>query len=143
MESRKDFIEIDGMVCGACSSTVQNLLDNMEGIEKASVSLMLNRAQVVYNQPLTLDDIIDEIECVGFDAKAMDVGSESGFQLEIREKDFVEIDELLRKHPAVLDASYEAATGRVTVEFAIPSGESFGPRTASEMIENAGFYVKA
>ena len=51
------------MFSGACSSAVQNLLDDMDGIDKASVSLMLNRAAIVYNPSIvTLEDIVEEIE---------------------------------------------------------------------------------
>lgn len=144
METKKDFVEIDGMVCGACSSAVQNLLDDMDGIDKASVSLMLNRAAIVYNPSIvTLEDIVDEIECIGFDAKPMDVGSDSGFQLEILEKDFQDIANLLRKHEAVTDVTYDPGSGRITVEYAVEEGKSFGPRTASEIIQEAGFHVVA
>jgi len=143
VETKKEFIEIDGMVCGACSSTVQRTLDNFPGIDKASVSLMLARAQVVYNPSETnLEDIIEEIEDVGFDARRMDVGSDTGFQLEILEKDFSDIANLLRKHDAVTDVKYSPQSGRITVEYALDAEcQTFGPRTASEIISKAGFHV--
>ena len=63
----KGFVAIDGMTCGACSSTVQRMLDSMEGISSANVSLMMNRAQVVFDPAkISLEEIIDEIDVCFF-----------------------------------------------------------------------------
>eukprot|EP01083_Nonionella_stella_P063993 166388_1 len=68
----KKFINIDGMTCGACSAMIQKLLTGLDGVESCSVSLMLKRAEVIINPTVTnLDDIIEEIEDIGFTASQL------------------------------------------------------------------------
>eukprot|EP01083_Nonionella_stella_P156708 507787_1 len=68
----KKFINIDGMTCGACSAMIQKLLSGLDGVESCSVSLMMKRAEVILNPTVTnLDDIIEEIEDIGFSASQL------------------------------------------------------------------------
>ena len=68
----KKYLNIDGMSCGACSSAVTKLLNGLDGIESASVTLLLARGEVVFDESvISLSDIIDEIEELGFDASEL------------------------------------------------------------------------
>jgi len=68
----KKFVNIEGMTCGACSAMIQKLLTGIKGVESSSVSLMLKRAEVIYNgEETSLDVIIEEIEDIGFDASEL------------------------------------------------------------------------
>lgn len=72
----KRFLNIEGMTCGACSAMIQKLLSGTDGVESSSVSLLLKRAEVVYNRKETnLDDIIEEIEDIGFTASELKMSS--------------------------------------------------------------------
>eukprot|EP01083_Nonionella_stella_P209625 759710_1 len=60
------------MTCGACSAMIQKLLSGLDGVESCSVSLMMKRAEVILNPTVTnLDDIIEEIEDIGFSASQL------------------------------------------------------------------------
>lgn len=62
-------LNVIGMRCAACSSSVENALGKLNGVESATVALLQNRAVVVYNADLVSeDDIIEAIDNAGFDA---------------------------------------------------------------------------
>lgn len=66
----KTVIEVEGMTCGHCKSSVEGALNNLDGVSTASVSLEDNNVTVEYN-----DTIIDRgkmttaIEGQGYDVK--------------------------------------------------------------------------
>ena len=66
----KTVIDVEGMTCGHCKSSVEGALHNLEGVSTAVVSLEENNVTVEYN-----DTIIDRgkmteaIEDQGYDVK--------------------------------------------------------------------------
>eukprot|EP00472_Partenskyella_glossopodia_P001515 CAMPEP_0197532526 /NCGR_PEP_ID=MMETSP1318-20131121/40036_1 /TAXON_ID=552666 /ORGANISM="Partenskyella glossopodia, Strain RCC365" /LENGTH=1089 /DNA_ID=CAMNT_0043089107 /DNA_START=310 /DNA_END=3579 /DNA_ORIENTATION=- len=63
-------VDIQGMTCSNCSGTIENCLKHLEGVEHASVSLMMERAEIVFRSAeISAEQIVEEIEDVGFDAK--------------------------------------------------------------------------
>lgn len=60
-------IEITGMMCEkGCKSTIQNRINEMDGIIDGEVDYPLGKAFVTYDaNVLSCDDIIDEIESIG------------------------------------------------------------------------------
>ncbi|ANB15279.1 Cu(2+)-transporting P-type ATPase CCC2 [Sugiyamaella lignohabitans] len=71
-------LSIEGMTCGACVASITSSLEGMNGIESASVSLITERAVVIFDKLVTDDKSIKEkIEDCGFDAKILDVEEDS------------------------------------------------------------------
>eukprot|EP00929_Paragymnodinium_shiwhaense_P074194 TRINITY_DN37952_c0_g1_i1.p1 TRINITY_DN37952_c0_g1~~TRINITY_DN37952_c0_g1_i1.p1 ORF type:complete len:1128 (+),score=279.02 TRINITY_DN37952_c0_g1_i1:61-3444(+) len=70
-------LAVGGMTCSACSGTVERLLQNLKGVERATVSLVLHRAFVTLasSSAMTAEDLVEEIEMVGFDASVVAVSS--------------------------------------------------------------------
>lgn len=69
----KERYHISGMTCSACSSHVQKAVEVLGGIEKASVNLLTETMEVVYDEhQLTAADIIEAVEKAGYGATAMD-----------------------------------------------------------------------
>lgn len=62
-------ISIDGMTCGACSSSITEALQNLPHVQDVSVSLITNEARVVYSSPTTKEELVSTIEDCGFEAK--------------------------------------------------------------------------
>ena len=62
-------LKIDGMTCGGCVKSVTNVLQNLDGVEKAEVSLENADATISFDeskiQPAAL---IEAVEDAGFDA---------------------------------------------------------------------------
>ncbi|XP_024357608.1 copper-transporting ATPase RAN1 [Physcomitrium patens] len=65
-------VSVIGMTCAACSSSVENALGLLKGVESATVALLQNRAVVVYDSAIVNeDDIKEAIEDAGFDAEIL------------------------------------------------------------------------
>eukprot|EP01083_Nonionella_stella_P001303 3798_1 len=61
---------ITGMTCATCSGAIEKLLNPMDGIREANVSLLMNQAVIQFDPAIIqIEAIIEEIEDIGFDAK--------------------------------------------------------------------------
>ncbi|KAG2302272.1 hypothetical protein Bca4012_060594 [Brassica carinata] len=69
---KKIQVGITGMTCAACSNAVEGALMNVSGVFKASVALLQNRADVVFDPKLIKEeDIKEAIEDAGFEAEIL------------------------------------------------------------------------
>ncbi|KAF7842950.1 copper-transporting ATPase RAN1-like [Senna tora] len=65
-------VRVTGMTCAACSNSVEEALKAVDGVVSASVALLQNKADVVYNPTLVKDvDIKNAIEDAGFEADVL------------------------------------------------------------------------
>ncbi|KAM1319397.1 hypothetical protein ACFX13_004522 [Malus domestica] len=72
-------VRVSGMTCAACSNSVEGALQSVNGVLTASVALLQNRADVVFDPRLIKDeDIKKAIEDAGFDAEVILEPSASG-----------------------------------------------------------------
>ena len=61
-------LNIDGMTCGGCVKSVTRLLEGVEGVEKAEVSLENKTAVITFDESKTdADALIDAVEDGGYD----------------------------------------------------------------------------
>ena len=61
-------LKIGGMTCAACSASVERSLSAMDGVGSVTVNLATNTASVEIDQDkVSMDDIVNEIESLGFD----------------------------------------------------------------------------
>ncbi|KAK9152500.1 hypothetical protein Syun_010809 [Stephania yunnanensis] len=69
-------VRVTGMTCAACSGSVEAALVAIPGVVSASVALLQNRADVVFDPSLVKDeDIKNAIEDAGFDAEILQESS--------------------------------------------------------------------
>ncbi|GAV83847.1 E1-E2_ATPase domain-containing protein/HMA domain-containing protein/Hydrolase domain-containing protein, partial [Cephalotus follicularis] len=69
---RRIQVRVTGMTCAACSNSVEGALRSVNGVSKASVALLQNRADVVFDPNLVKDeDIRSAIEDAGFEAEIL------------------------------------------------------------------------
>ncbi len=59
---------ITGMTCEHCAISIEKALNKINGIQKASVSLVNNRAIIDTDKSITDKDIIDVVKKVGYGA---------------------------------------------------------------------------
>jgi cation-transporting P-type ATPase A/B/Cu+-exporting ATPase len=62
---------IGGMTCGACCARIERRLNRLEGVH-AQVNLATERARVTAPPGTTTQQLIDEVESIGFSARAPD-----------------------------------------------------------------------
>ena len=60
-------LKIEGMHCAGCSNRLEKILNNVDGVESAKVSLEEKSADIKYNEEeVELNTILQEIEDSGF-----------------------------------------------------------------------------
>ena len=60
-------LKIEGMHCTGCSTRLEKVLNNLEGVETAKVSLEEKKATIKYNEEKTnIENIKEAIEDAGF-----------------------------------------------------------------------------
>lgn len=60
-------LKIEGMHCAGCSNRLEKILNNVDGVESAKVSLEEKSANIKYNEEeVELNTILQEIEDAGF-----------------------------------------------------------------------------
>ena len=60
-------LKIEGMHCVGCSNRLEKILNNVDGVESAKVSLEEKSADIKYNEEeVELNKILQEIEDAGF-----------------------------------------------------------------------------
>lgn len=60
-------LKIEGMHCAGCSNRLEKILNNIDGVESAKVSLKEKLADIKYNEEeVELNIILQEIEDAGF-----------------------------------------------------------------------------
>ena len=66
---KKQKFSVTGMTCSACSSHVEKSVGKLSGMEQATVNLLTNSMQVVYDDTVcTEDTIIEAVEKAGYGA---------------------------------------------------------------------------
>ncbi|PIN17257.1 Cation transport ATPase [Handroanthus impetiginosus] len=69
---RRVQVSVMGMTCAACSNSVESALKSLNGVVKATVALLQNKADVTFDPALVKDeDIKTTIEDAGFDAEIL------------------------------------------------------------------------
>ncbi|XP_047308601.1 copper-transporting ATPase RAN1-like [Impatiens glandulifera] len=72
-------VSVTGMTCAACSNSVEGALRSVNGVLRASVALLQNKADVVFDPTLVKEeDIKNAIEDAGFDAEILPEENLSG-----------------------------------------------------------------
>ena len=62
-------LNIEGMHCTGCSTRLENVLNNVDGVESAKVSLEEKKADIKYDETqLSEKELIEAIEDAGFKA---------------------------------------------------------------------------
>ena len=64
-------LNIDGMTCGGCVKSVTKVLNDLDGVRSATVSLVNKNAQVEFDEgKIQIAQLVEAVEDAGFDARA-------------------------------------------------------------------------
>ena len=70
---KKVLLKIGGMTCSACSSGLEKFLNRQDGIESASVNLVMNNANIQYDESvLSIEQIEKFVKKAGFESLGID-----------------------------------------------------------------------
>lgn len=141
-------VAVGGMTCGACTSSVQNAVANVDGVIQFNISLLAERAVIVHDSSkLLAQNIVAMVEDAGFDASI--VSSESQEPLSRKTQQLIlsihglrdatsasALEEELLSRPGIKTASVRFADSHLLVTF---DTSVIGIRTVFDIIEAAGF----
>ncbi|KAK0632082.1 E1-E2 ATPase-domain-containing protein [Immersiella caudata] len=142
-------VAIEGMTCGACTSSVEAGFKGLDGVLRFNISLLAERVVITHDTTkLTPEKIVEIIEDKGFGAEVIstvpDVGDishgNSTAQLKIYgaldANSATALEDKLKALPGVRSANLSLSTSRLTV---IHTPGIVGLRAIVEVIEAAGF----
>ncbi|OAL20541.1 hypothetical protein AYO22_08842 [Fonsecaea multimorphosa] len=143
-------VAIEGMTCGACTSSVEGAFKGVPGLVKFNISLLAERA-VISHDPVVLpsEKIVELIEDAGFDAKIVsssqaDTNVQSSTHVSQQLKIYglpdgqtaTELENKLRAMPGVKSAVISLSTSRATITY---DPALVGLRMIVAVVEDAGF----
>ncbi|RLN11664.1 copper-transporting ATPase RAN1-like [Panicum miliaceum] len=142
-------VRVTGMTCSACTSAVEAAVSARRGVRRVAVSLLQNRAHVVFDPALAkVEDIIEAIEDAGFEAEIIPDSavsqpkSQKTLSAQFRIGGMTcancvnSVEGILKKLPGVKGAVVALATSLGEVEY-VPSAIS--KDEIVQAIEDAGF----
>ncbi|XP_067145770.1 copper-transporting ATPase 2 [Apteryx mantelli] len=145
MTAEKCFLQITGMTCASCVSTIERNLQKEEGIVSVLVALMAGKAEIKYKpefiQPLEIAQLIQNL---GFEATVIEDHTETEGSVELLITGMTcatcvhNIESRLMRTNGIFYASVALATCKAHVQF---DPEVTGPRDIIKIIEEIGFHA--
>lgn len=142
-------VSIQGMTCGACTSSVESAFKGVEGLIRFNISLLAERAVISHNPDrLSTDKIVELIEDAGFDAQIVSSQAEgattedglSSVQLKIYgiydSNDATKLEEQIRLKDGIEGFVISLASSRATVTY---DSTIMGLRSIVQAVEDAGY----
>ncbi|MEL3959980.1 heavy metal translocating P-type ATPase [Lysinibacillus endophyticus] len=109
-------IQITGMTCAACATRIEKVLNKMDGVEKASVNLALEKSTIQYDpSKLSEIDFEKKIEAIGYGV----VKQKAEFEITgmTCAACATRIEKVLNKTNGVASASVNLALEKATIKF--------------------------
>ncbi|XP_063189725.1 copper-transporting ATPase 2 [Chroicocephalus ridibundus] len=143
--AEKCFLQITGMTCASCVSTIERNLQKEDGIVSVLVALMAGKAEIKYKpelvQPLEIAQLIQNL---GFEATILEDHTETEGNVELLITGMTcascvhSIESKLMRANGVFYASVALATCKAHIQF---DPEITGPRDIIKIIEEIGFHA--
>ncbi|XP_057511805.1 probable copper-transporting ATPase HMA5 [Actinidia eriantha] len=134
-------IQIKGMTCTSCCSTVESILQKVPGVQKAQVALATEEAQVHYDpKVVSYNQLIEAIKDTGFEAILISTGEHRNkIQLKIEgvwtDNSMRMIENSLQALPGVQDIDIDPELKRFSLSY---KPDMTGPRNFIKVIESTG-----
>lgn len=67
-------LRVEGMGCAGCTISVQEALEEIEGVRSAAVDLAFGKAEVVLDRPVPVTTLVEAVLDAGYEAAPTDAG---------------------------------------------------------------------
>ncbi|KAJ6962439.1 copper-transporting ATPase HMA5 [Populus alba x Populus x berolinensis] len=134
-------IRINGMTCTSCSSTVEQALQAIPGVQKAQVALATEEAEVHYDPKiLSCNQILEAINDTGFEAVLLSTGEDMGkIGLKVdgvrTHNSMRMIENSLQALPGVQSIDIDCEVNKISLSY---KPDVTGPRNFIKVIESTG-----
>ncbi|XP_068021416.1 copper-transporting ATPase 2 isoform X2 [Melanerpes formicivorus] len=143
--AEKCFLQITGMTCASCVSTIERNLQKEDGVVSVLVALMAGKAEIKYKPELLQPpEIAQLVRSLGFEATVMEDQAETEGKVELLITGMTcascvhNIESRLMRAEGISYASVALATGKAHIHF---DPELTGPRDIIRIIEEIGFHA--
>ncbi|KAG5563186.1 hypothetical protein RHGRI_005817 [Rhododendron griersonianum] len=132
-------IQIKGMTCTTCSTTVESALQAVPGVQKALVALATEEAEILYDpKVVSCNQLIEAVEDSGFEAILISTGEDtSKIQLKIEGKwtsnSMSMIESSLQALAGVQEVDIDPALYKFSISY---KPDLIGPRDLIKVIES-------
>ncbi|KAF8702415.1 hypothetical protein HU200_032791 [Digitaria exilis] len=133
-------LHIKGMTCTSCTSTVESALQAFPGVQRVSVALATEEAEIRYDRRIVAaNQLIQAVEETGFEAVLITTGEDrSRIYLRIdgvlTERLVMILESSIQALPGVEDIKVDIELHKVTISY---KPDQTGPRDLIEVIESA------
>ncbi|XP_011029249.1 PREDICTED: probable copper-transporting ATPase HMA5 [Populus euphratica] len=134
-------IRINGMTCTSCSTTVEQALQAIPGVQKAQVALATEEAEVHYDPKiLSYNQILEAINDTGFEAVLLSTGEDMGkIGLKVdgvrTHNSMRMIENSLQALPGVQSIDIDSEVNKISLSY---KPDVTGPRNFIKVIESTG-----
>ncbi|XP_010533660.1 PREDICTED: probable copper-transporting ATPase HMA5 [Tarenaya hassleriana] len=140
-------IRINGMTCTSCSSTIEGVLQSLNGVQKARVALATEEAEIQYDPSvLSYERLLEAIEDAGFEAILMSTGEDvSKIALKVEgeytDESMRMVERSLEALPGVQEVEIHYGTDKISILY---KPDMTGPRNFIRVIEStASGHIRA
>uniref|UniRef100_A0ACD5UT86 Uncharacterized protein n=1 Tax=Avena sativa TaxID=4498 RepID=A0ACD5UT86_AVESA len=133
-------LHIKGMTCTSCTSTVESALQVVPGVQRASVALATEEAEIRYDRRVvTATQLVHAVEESGFEAILVTTGEDrSRIDLKVDgildERSIMIVRSSVQALPGVEDIKVDTELQKITISY---KPDQTGPRDLIEFIESA------
>ncbi|CAD6262754.1 unnamed protein product [Miscanthus lutarioriparius] len=133
-------LHIKGMTCTSCTGTVESALQAFPGVQRASVALATEEAEIHYDRRIVAaSQLIHAVEEIGFEAILITTGEDrSRIDLKLdgvlSERLTMILKSSIQALPGVEDVKVDTELHKITVSY---KPDQTGPRDLIEVIESA------
>uniref|UniRef100_A0A8R7TL79 HMA domain-containing protein n=1 Tax=Triticum urartu TaxID=4572 RepID=A0A8R7TL79_TRIUA len=134
-------LHIKGMTCTSCANTVESALQAVPGVQRASVALAIEEAEIRYNRRVVAAiQLVNAVEESGFEAILVTAGEDrSRIDLKVdgilNERSVMIVKSSVQALPGVEDIKIDTELQKITISY---KPDQTGPRDLIEVIESAG-----
>lgn len=122
-DAKRVELQVKGMTCGSCVSSIETMLGQQPGIRSVSVALLAERAVVEYDeaQGWTPQKIADEIDDIGFEAQVIEQARKDEVKISVYGMTCAScttsVERALHKVPGVRSVTVSLSLQQAKVEF--------------------------
>ncbi|CAN6276553.1 unnamed protein product [Urochloa humidicola] len=133
-------LHIKGMTCTSCTNTVESALQAFPGVQRASVALATEEAEIRYDRRIVAaNELIQAVEETGFEAVLITTGEDRNrIDLKIdgvlNERLIMILESSIQALPGVEDIKVDTELHKITISY---KPDQTGPRDLIEVIESA------
>ncbi|XP_062186111.1 copper-transporting ATPase HMA5 [Phragmites australis] len=133
-------LHIKGMTCTSCASTVESALQTFPGVQRASVALATEEAEIRYDRRIVAaSQLVHVVEETGFEAILITTGEDQSridlkMDCVLNERSIMLVKSSVRALPGVEDIKVDTELHKVTILY---KPDQTGPRDLIEVIESS------